>query len=79
MASFLDEYFSKQELSRSLGISIRTLDRWHTLREGPPRTRAGKKIFFKKDSVRDWLEDRTEPSGRAAGSNQRSVRKASRR
>ena len=41
---------------------MRTLDRWHTLRAGPQRTRAGKKVFYHRAAIIDWLDQQVEPS-----------------
>ena len=43
----LDEYISPEQLALELNISTRTLDRWHSVREGPPRTRLGKRILYR--------------------------------
>ena len=51
----LNEYLTKDELARELRRSTRTLDRWHTRRVGPPRTRVQKLILYKKSSVSSWL------------------------
>ncbi len=41
---FLGGYVTEAECAEELGISRRTLQRWHRLREGPARTYIGKKI-----------------------------------
>jgi len=60
----LNDYLTKDELARELRRSTRTLDRWHTRRVGPPRTRAQKLILYKKSSVAKWLEQQTEDTGK---------------
>lgn len=70
---FLDEYLTKDELAESLGVSVRTLDRWHLLRVGPPRTRAGKKVLYHRAAIIDWLQHQVEPSLRATVSRESSA------
>lgn len=57
-SSILDEYISPEHLAAELHISTRTLDRWHALREGPPRTKLGKRILYRRESVAAWLRSR---------------------
>ena len=54
----LDGYISRESLAEQLNISTRTLDRWHGHRMGPPRCLIGRRVFYKVDSVRDWLASR---------------------
>ncbi len=56
----LEDYITRKELARELGKSVRTLDRWHLRRIGPPRTLAGSSILYNKSKVLAWLETRTE-------------------
>ena len=56
----LDDYITRHELAQLLGKSVRTLDRWHLRRIGPPRTRAGCSILYSKKMVTEWLQLRTE-------------------
>jgi predicted DNA-binding transcriptional regulator AlpA len=61
-ASLLQEdYLERAELARQLGKSTRTLDRWHTLRIGPPRVVIGRMILYRRHSVLEWLASREEP------------------
>ena len=68
----LDDYLKASELAKELGLSRRTLDRWRWTRQGPPIVTIGKRVFYRKDSVREWLEGREqpmvrEPQGRRKG------------
>lgn len=56
--SLLDDYLSPDELTAQLGICGRTLARWHALGIAPPKTTVGRKIFYKRTSVTEWLADR---------------------
>ena len=56
----LEDYITRKELARLLDKSVRTLDRWHLRRIGPPRTLAGSSILYSKTLVSAWLQSRTE-------------------
>ena len=62
----LEDYITRQELARLLDKSVRTLDRWHLRRIGPPRTLCGSSIFYSKKLVSAWLQSRTEDLHAAA-------------
>lgn len=47
----------KDEAAQALNSSTRTLDRWHTLRTGPPRFLVGGKVAYDLRDVIAWLED----------------------
>ena len=49
-------FVTANRLAKELGRSRRTLERWSTLRLGPPRIVVGRMILYKTDSVRQWLE-----------------------
>jgi excisionase family DNA binding protein len=51
----LSEFLTTQELATELGLNKRTLDRWHALGTGPPRTRVGRKVLYRRTSVQKWL------------------------
>jgi predicted DNA-binding transcriptional regulator AlpA len=54
------EYLTLQQLARELGLSPRTLARWHVQRVGPPRTCIGKLVLFRRASVLAWLQGHEE-------------------
>lgn len=54
-APVLAEYLTDKELAEELGVSTRTLERWRRLREGPPLTKIGKKVAYRRSAVSDWL------------------------
>lgn len=57
----LADYLTKDQLARQLGRSTRTIDRWHTRRIGPRRTKVGNKlVLFSKSTVAEWLESQAE-------------------
>jgi DNA-binding transcriptional MerR regulator len=51
----LSEFLTKEELAAELGRNPRTLDRWDVLGVGPPRTRVGGQVFYRRASVERWL------------------------
>ena len=57
----LDGYLTPAETATELGVSVRTLERWHLLRKGPPRTELGKRIYYRRDAVRAWMRGQELP------------------
>lgn len=53
--SILSAYLTKEELAEQLQRNPRTLDRWAVLGMGPPRTRVGRKVLYRRRSVQKWL------------------------
>ena len=45
----------REGAAKLLGISARTLDRWHLLRQGPPRIQLGRKIRYRRIALEQWL------------------------
>lgn len=63
--ALLDNYLTKAQAAAELGITDRTLNRWHTDRIGPPRTKIGSRVYYRKDSVAEWLRNREVTPARA--------------
>jgi hypothetical protein len=62
---FLYEFLTTVELAAELGRNKRTLDRWEALGIGPPRTRVGRTVFYRRSSAQKWLAAQERPpSGR---------------
>ena len=61
-AFVLEGFLRREELATQLGLSPRTIDRWHALREGPPRVHVGRTILYNVKSVREWLRSREQQS-----------------
>ncbi len=62
LSSILAGYLTPKELAQALGVSERTVARWHRFREGPPRVEIGRKVFYRLESVNTWIAscERTE-------------------
>jgi predicted DNA-binding transcriptional regulator AlpA len=54
----LEGFLRRDELAQQLGLSPRTIDRWESLRQGPPRVSVGRTILYNIQSVREWLLSR---------------------
>lgn len=51
------------EVAELLGVSQRTLSRWHALRVGPARAKIGRKVLFRRDAIEAWLaKNETHPT-----------------
>jgi hypothetical protein len=55
LAAILSDYVPEDEFCRQLGISSRTAKRWQELRIGPPITKIGRKVYYSRKSVLEWL------------------------
>jgi hypothetical protein len=54
----LSDYFTKKNAAAELKVTDRTLDRWQRLREGPPVTKLGRRILYRRSSLQAWLRKR---------------------
>jgi predicted DNA-binding transcriptional regulator AlpA len=70
----LSEFLTTEELAAELGVNKRTLDRWAVLGTGPPRTRIGRKIFYRRASVQKWLAAQEQSSVRVTLSTRQAER-----
>ena len=53
----LGGWISRTDLALQLGVSEDTLRRWDVLRSGPPCIRAGRKVYYRRATVLEWLEE----------------------
>ena len=51
----LGDLVDRSGAAELLGVSARTLDRWHFLREGPPRIQLGRKIRYRRAAIDNWV------------------------
>ena len=63
--SVLAEYISRDELAEELDRCPRTLDRWDSLKIGPPRTIIGRRVLYRRQAVAEWLRSQEEPPPRS--------------
>ena len=65
LSSILAGYLTQKDLAQALGVSERTIARWHHFREGPPRVEFGRKVFYRLESVNAWIASCERPERRA--------------
>lgn len=53
--NLLDDYLTIKETADQLGVSHRTLMRWKKNGFGPPVTRIGHRLYYRRSSARQWL------------------------
>jgi predicted DNA-binding transcriptional regulator AlpA len=61
--AMIDELIDHRLAAILLGVSARTLARWHLRGEGPPRISYGRSIKYRRASIEEWLR-RRETAGR---------------
>ncbi|WP_024520974.1 helix-turn-helix domain-containing protein [Bradyrhizobium sp. Tv2a-2] len=64
----LAEFLTLEALAAELQRNKRTLDRWDALGIGPPRTRVGRRVLYRRASVQKWLLEQ-ESDGRGCDNN----------
>ena len=58
-----NEHLKPAEVAALLGVSLRTLSRWHALRVGPARCKVGRTVLYRKKAVESWLAlNETQPT-----------------
>jgi hypothetical protein len=63
----LEEYYTRPTLAKTIQRSPRTLARWEVHRIGPPVTKIGRLILYRKSSVLAWLASREQRLQRRGG------------
>ena len=53
--AILAGWISRGELARELGLTEDTLRRWEDRRIGPVCVRAGRRVYYRRTAVQDWL------------------------
>jgi hypothetical protein len=46
----------EEELAKELGICPKTLKRWARTGRGPARSKIGRAVFYRRNTVMSWLE-----------------------
>jgi hypothetical protein len=54
----LADFLTQDEAAAELKVCERTLDRWRKLDEGPPITKLGRRILYRRSSLEAWLRGR---------------------
>lgn len=58
-----ETHMKPTEVAALLGVSLRTLSRWHVLRVGPTRCKVGRTVLYRKNAVESWLAlNETQPT-----------------
>ena len=67
--TLMSGWISRLDLATELGLSVDTLRRWEAQRTGPLCVRAGRKVYYRRAAVEDWLEEQEQnaPRRRRAG------------
>lgn len=65
----LADWISREQLARALDLTPDTLARWEARRQGPPCTRIGRKTFYRRAAVQDWIraQEQAHPVRRSRG------------
>jgi hypothetical protein len=53
--SILEDYITEAELAAETDKTVRMLQKWRQLRVGPPWTKFGKQVIYRRAAVNDWL------------------------
>lgn len=53
--NLLADWISREQLAGELGIACDTLARWEARQLGPPCTRIGRKVLYRRTSVESWI------------------------
>lgn len=53
--NLLAEWISREQLAGELGLASDTLARWEARQLGPPCTRIGRKVLYRRASVQEWI------------------------
>lgn len=51
-------FWTPEQLASNLGVSVRTLNKWHRLRQGPARVKQGHMKLYRIAAVQQWLTER---------------------
>lgn len=73
-----EDLISPRQLAAELGMSLRTLQRHHDARTGPPRVNIGKHSFYRRSTVDAWLA-KCEGYGSGGGTSRMPQRRRARR
>lgn len=65
----LADWISREQLARALDLTTDTLSRWEARRQGPPCTRIGRKIFYRRAAIQEWIraQEQAQPVRKTRG------------
>jgi hypothetical protein len=65
----LADWISREDLARALRLKSDTLARWEARREGPPCTRIGRKTFYRRAAILEWIraQEQAQPVRKSRG------------
>jgi phage terminase Nu1 subunit (DNA packaging protein) len=67
----LTTHLKPGDVASLLGVSLRTLSRWHSLRVGPPRAKVGRTVLYRSTAFEAWLsQNESQPLRSFAGGTQ---------
>jgi predicted DNA-binding transcriptional regulator AlpA len=64
--ALLKGWLTRDEVAAQIGVSIDTLQRWQSIRVGPPTVRLGRRVLYRADAFREWLVSRERNLARRA-------------
>ena len=53
----LADFLTQAEAAVALRICKRTLERWRRLGEGPPISKIGRRVLYRRSSIQKWLAE----------------------
>jgi hypothetical protein len=62
--NLLADFLTQGETAAELKVCERTLDRWRRLDEGPPITKLGRRILYRRSSLAAWIRAREQSASR---------------
>jgi predicted DNA-binding transcriptional regulator AlpA len=64
--NLLADWISREQLAGELGLTRDTLARWEARQLGPPCTRIGRKVYYRRTSVEAWInaQEQSRPAAR---------------
>jgi len=58
-----NSHMKPADVAAFLGVSLRTLSRWHALRVGPARCKVGRTVLYRRKAIQSWLaQNETQPT-----------------
>ena len=51
----MSDYFPEKKVALDLGVTVLTLRNWSVRRQGPPRVKVARKIYYHKEGMVKWL------------------------